>query len=192
VVVAAAADRTAPQTSILGGVAGVVRARHASFRLGSDEAGVSYSCRLDGAVWRACVSPVAYRGLRGGVHRLEVRARDRAGNTDATAAIRTWTVDTRRPVERDVRPRGTVRDRTPTIRARVRDAHLLSGSAGVVLRVDGRLVPAAQLRISQGRVARVSWTPRRSMAVGRHVVRLTVVDAAGNRTTVVRSFRIAR
>jgi len=189
VVVAATADRIAPRTSILGGATGVVRARQATFRLGSDEPGVSYSCRLDGAAWRACVSPVGYRGLRDGVHRLEVRARDRAGNSDSTSAIRTWTVDTRRPVVGRVRPGRTVRHRTPTIRARVRDAHLLPGSAGLVLRVDGRLVRASQLRIGRGRVA---WTPRRPMALGGHVVRLTVVDAAGNRTTVVQHFRLIR
>jgi PKD repeat protein len=185
VVVGAAADRTAPQTSIVGGATGVVRARSATFRLASDEPGVSYGCRLDGAAWRPCVSPVGLRGLRDGVHRLEVRARDRAGNGDPTSAVRTWTVDTRRPRVRIVRLSGSVGDRTPTIRARVRDAHLL-GADGVVLRVDGRRV---RVRVGHGRL---TWTPRRSMTVGRHAVRLTVVDAAGNRTTVVRRFRIAR
>jgi PKD repeat protein len=189
VVVAAPPDRTAPQTTIASGPSGVVGSRRATFRLASNEQGVSFSCRLDGGGWRACTSPVGYQKLGDGFHLLEVRARDRAGNTDPTPAMRSWTVDTRRPVLGSLRPRGTVHDRTPTVRLRARDAHLLPGATGFTVRIDGRRVPSAQLRVVRGSL---TWTPRRALSVGRHTLRVSVVDAAGNRSTALRTFKITR
>lgn len=41
----------------------------------------------------ACGSPVTYTGLANGLHFLQVRARDSAGNVDPTPATRTWLVN---------------------------------------------------------------------------------------------------
>jgi hypothetical protein len=101
-------DRTPPATSITAGPSGTSATRSASFSFGSSEAGSAFECRLDAGAWGACSSPKAYANLGEGRHTFFVRARDRAGNTDASPAQRTWTVDVPAPPPPPPTP-----DRTP-------------------------------------------------------------------------------
>ena len=57
----------------------------------------TFECQLDGGGWSSCSSPKSYTGLSQGSHTFEVRATDAAGNTDATPASFTWTIDTTAP-----------------------------------------------------------------------------------------------
>lgn len=177
-------DTTAPDTRITGGPTGTVASGRAAFRLTS-EPGATFSCRLDARAWSPCSAAPVLRGLLDGGHRLQVRATDAAGNTDPTPAVRTWTVDTTGPRVRDLRPAGSTRDRTPTLRARVTDRRSVVGR--VVLRIDGRPVPGLRLRGD-----RLTATPRRALAPGRHVVRLVAADAVGNRTVRTWRFTVRR
>lgn len=52
----------------------------ATFAFTDREAGISYECSLDGAVYVACASPKTYTGLSAAIHRFGVRAVDPAGN----------------------------------------------------------------------------------------------------------------
>jgi hypothetical protein len=88
-----AADTTPPDTSIASGPSGTVATASASFGFDSSESGSSFSCRVDGGSWASCSSPKAYSGLANGSHTFDVRATDAAGNTDASPASRTWTVN---------------------------------------------------------------------------------------------------
>ena len=87
-------DTAAPQTTITGGPANgsVLTSTTASFRIASSEAGSSASCTLDGTARTCAPGALTLSGLTPGTHDLRVRATDGAGNTDATAATRFWTV----------------------------------------------------------------------------------------------------
>ena len=85
-------DTTAPNTVIDSGPANPTESTNASFVFRSTETGSSFQCQLDGAGYSPCNSPKAYSGLLPGSHTFEVRATDRAGNTDATPASHTWTI----------------------------------------------------------------------------------------------------
>ncbi|MDQ3981815.1 MAG: hypothetical protein M3271_03935, partial [Actinomycetota bacterium] len=69
----------------------------ATFEFSSTEAGSTFECSLNGAVFGSCSSPKTYTGLAEGSHAFEVRATDPAGNVDSTPAQRTWVVDIRQP-----------------------------------------------------------------------------------------------
>ena len=90
-------DATAPGTSITSGPSGTVASDAASFGFSSTETNSTFECKLDAGVYAACTSPAAYSGLESGSHTFSVRAKDAAGNVDATPATRTWTVDTSAP-----------------------------------------------------------------------------------------------
>jgi hypothetical protein len=66
--------------------------RRATFRFIASEAGATFECHLDRHRWTSCRSPKTFSGLTKGLHRLLVRARDAAGNVDATPASRAWRV----------------------------------------------------------------------------------------------------
>ena len=63
-----------------------------TFRFASSEPGSSFACKLDTQRSRACTSPKTYRKLKPGKHVFRVRARDRAGNVDATPAVKRFTI----------------------------------------------------------------------------------------------------
>jgi polysaccharide lyase-like protein/Big-like domain-containing protein len=87
-------DTAAPETTITAGPSGTITTSSASFSFSSSEAGSSFTCRLDAGAWGSCTSPKAYSGLSDGAHTFIVTATDAANNTDATAATRSFTVDT--------------------------------------------------------------------------------------------------
>jgi hypothetical protein len=94
---ASASDRDPPETTITGGPSGTTTQTDASFTFASDEAGSTFQCAFSGATgnstWSSCISPKSYSGLAAGTHHFEVRATDQAGNTDATPAQLSWTVE---------------------------------------------------------------------------------------------------
>jgi hypothetical protein len=85
-------DTVAPETTIDSGPFGTVASGDATFTFSASEAGTVYECRFGFGLFEPCTSPRSYSGLGGGLHSFEVRARDAAGNLDATPASRTWLV----------------------------------------------------------------------------------------------------
>ena len=101
-------DTTAPETTIDSATTGA----SSSFSFTS-EPGATFECKLDGpsgaGTYATCTSPQTYTGLTDGAYTFSVRARDAAGNIDATPATRTFTVDTTAPQTTiDSGPTGTV------------------------------------------------------------------------------------
>ena len=68
-----------------------------TFTFTSNEAGSTFQCRVDGAAFATCTSPLTTSVLGDGAHTFDVRAVDAAGNVDATPASQTFTVDTAAP-----------------------------------------------------------------------------------------------
>src|SRR4051794_3181906 len=88
------ADTTPPNTSITSQPTNPTTSTTAAFSFtGSDNVGVTgYDCQLDGGSWVSCSSPASYSGLSVASHTFAVRAKDAAGNVDATPATSTWTI----------------------------------------------------------------------------------------------------
>jgi parallel beta-helix repeat protein len=90
-------DTTAPETTITSGPTGTITVNSATFGF-SSETGATFECKLDGpgstvGTWASCTNPKAYSSLANGSYTFNVRARDTAGNTDATPATRAFTVN---------------------------------------------------------------------------------------------------
>lgn len=84
-------DTKPPATRITDGPASTTSSRKARFRFRASEP-ASFRCKLDRKAWKPCSSPKTYKGLARGSHTFRVEARDRAGNTDGTPAVRTWRI----------------------------------------------------------------------------------------------------
>ena len=96
------ADTVAAETSIGSGPWGLTASPSPSFALWSSEPTSTFECRLDGpgatvGSFGPCSSPKSYTSLADGSYTFSVRATDAAGNTDATAAARPFTIDTAAP-----------------------------------------------------------------------------------------------
>jgi subtilisin family serine protease len=91
-------DQTMPRTFFRQRPPRVIRTRSRRakvvFRFGSDEAGVTFVCRVDGAPYRSCPARLVRR-FRLGPHILRVVARDAAGNVDRTPAVARFRVKRR-------------------------------------------------------------------------------------------------
>ena len=165
-------DLAAPETAIGGGPAGATSSTAATFDFSANEAGSTFECRLDGAAFAPCSSPKTYSGLAEGAHGFEVRATDPAGNTDATPASRSWTVDVTAP--------GAPAITSPA------DG---SVSASATVSVSGTAEPGASVEVFDGAVSKGfttasgagSWTKALTgLADGAHALTARASDPAGN------------
>jgi hypothetical protein len=91
----APADTTAPRTSLRTAQINQAKSR-ATFRFRSSEPASRFRCKLDSRPFKACTSPKTYKKLKAGKHVFRVKARDQAGNVDATPTVKRFRI-TRRP-----------------------------------------------------------------------------------------------
>jgi Glucodextranase, domain B len=97
-------DTTAPDTTITSTPAALSNSRSAIFNATSSEAGSTFEVNLDSAGFASATLPLQLSNLTDGDHTMSIRARDAAGNIDATPATFAWSVDTRAPSARIVFP----------------------------------------------------------------------------------------
>ena len=90
-----APDTAAPETTITKGPKDKTKRKRATFEFGSSEAASTFECSLDGGAFGPCSSPNALKVKRGH-HTFSVRARDAAGNVDASPATDDWKVKRKR------------------------------------------------------------------------------------------------
>ncbi len=165
-------DTTPPQTTIDSGPPELTNSSSASLHFATSEpgAGSSFECRLDGGAWASCEAPRALSGLGDGSHTFDVRATDAVGNTDATPASRTWTVDSQAPHPTIIAWPPSM---TQSTSATFRFATNKPGAGSYECRVDGG-----------------PWTTCPDsyrvdgLRDGRHTLELRTTDAAGNVSTV--------
>jgi hypothetical protein len=135
-------------------------------------------CRMDGATYGACSTPTTHTPAAlspDGPHTFEVRVADEAGNT-ATAST-TVDLDTMAPtimINTGVANGGATNDTTPTWGF---------STAGSPTTIECRVET-----VSFGACTTSYTAP--TLAPGSHVLTIHVVDAAGNESTVTRSFTL--
>lgn len=80
-------DETPPETAILSKPADPSTSPVASFTYGSNEAGSTFQCKLDGGSFSGCpAGGITYSGLAEGSHSFQVRAIDASHNIDPSPA----------------------------------------------------------------------------------------------------------
>ncbi|MFY0566141.1 Ig-like domain-containing protein [Archangium lansingense] len=88
-----AVDTVAPDTLILAAPAPYSNSASATFEFNANESSAFFECQLDGSAFFACISPMSFIELSEGSHQFQVRARDMAGNLDASPATVSWSID---------------------------------------------------------------------------------------------------
>jgi hypothetical protein len=90
-------DTLAPETTLTRGPPARDNSVMAEFTFRSNESNISFDCALDNAGYLPCNSGQSFGPVGDGAHSFAVRARDRAGNLDASPAVYAWSVDTSTP-----------------------------------------------------------------------------------------------
>ncbi|MBI2373891.1 MAG: tandem-95 repeat protein [Deltaproteobacteria bacterium] len=90
-------DTTPPDTIISAAEPTPTRDPTGDFTFIATEVGATFECAIDGGSYAACGATYSTAPLSDGAHTILVRARDTAGNVDATPASFTWIVDTTAP-----------------------------------------------------------------------------------------------
>ena len=91
-----APDVKPPATSVFGTKINQAK-RKATLRFAAGERGATFACKLDRGRFKRCTSPKTYRKLAPGSHVFRVKARDRAGNVDATPTVKRFRIKKRAP-----------------------------------------------------------------------------------------------
>ena len=147
-----------------------------TFAFASSEAGVTFSCGFDGGN-AACTSPFTPAALGDGAHTFSLIAADRAGNPSA-AATRIFTVDTTKPT---VKIKGKGKVRTRKRKARVTYKLRANETATFTCKVDKRKPKACKAKYK---------TPK--LKLGKHKVKVTATDRAGNATSKTKKLKVVR
>jgi hypothetical protein len=86
-------DTVWPDTSIVSAPPLASSESSGSFTFAATESGVRYECSQNGGAFASCSNPYSFSGLANGLHVLQVRAIDTAGNLDLTPAVYSWTIN---------------------------------------------------------------------------------------------------
>ena len=168
-------DTTAPDTIIESGPSGIVSSAATTFGFSSTEPGSTFECRADDGAWAACTSPRELPGLLAGDHQFEVRAKDAAGNVDATPAKRAWTIQLPAPLVGPVvaaaaDPAAKAAEPETGVTTSVADStKFLYEGSGIQKDVEADTIEAARAGVLRGTVSN-----RMGTAIGG--VKVTVLD----------------
>jgi hypothetical protein len=160
-------DTVAPTTTLTESPPAADNSTEVTFRFTSNEMNVTFECSLDNAAFMSCKSGDLVTGIGDGAHAFAVRAKDRAGNVDASPSIHAWTVDTSTP-----------------------DTTLLAGPVGAVASqgasfefISPDAGPGATFECALdggGFAACTSPQSYASLSMGQHTFAVRVKDSVGN------------
>ncbi len=160
-------DTVAPDTMLLSAPPAADNSPTVRFEFRSNEQNTGFECAIDGGTYQACQSDDLFGPFGDGAHAFAVRARDRAGNVDASPAIHAWLVDTSTP-----------------------DTVLLSGPSGATAITTATFTflspdagPGATFQCSLDGAPFVACLSPRDLVglgAGEHVFAVRVRDAVGN------------
>lgn len=85
-------DTKPPQTKITSSPDQPTGSRSARFKLRSSQKSSSFECKLDKKDFKPCGAAKRYGHLKPGRHAFKARATDPSGNTDSTAARKSWRI----------------------------------------------------------------------------------------------------
>ncbi len=166
------ADTTAPNTTISSGPAGTTTSTSASLGFSSSESGSTFQCKLDSGSWVGCTSAKTYSRLAVGAHAFSVKATDAAGNTDASPATDSWTVQAVTP------PADTTAPDTTVSSGPSGTTSSTSASLGFSSSESGSTY---QCSLDSGAWSTCSSPETYSgLAIGSHAFSVKATDAAGN------------
>jgi hypothetical protein len=160
-------DTVAPTTTLTMMPPAADNSTMVTFEFTSNEMNVTFECSLDNGAFATCTSGQTFGPISDGAHAFAVRARDRAGNIDATPAIHAWQVDTSTP---DTQLLSGPANASPTASATF---SFLSPDAG----------PGATFQCSldgSAFVACMSPQTYASLGEGPHTFQVRVRDSVGN------------
>jgi hypothetical protein len=167
-------DATPPETMITVAPSGSISMTSATIEFTSNENEVTFECSLDGTAMSNCTSPYNAMNLSQGAHTFSVRATDTAGNTDASPATATWTVDTVSPDIAVV----AGPNNGDTVGPRV--VYMFTITEG-----------SATCSVGGGAAMPCSSPFGFNSAAGAQSFTVNATDAAGNLTTITRNFTVA-
>ena len=168
-------DTTPPgRPALLGLPSGEERSTTASASFSGESAG-RFECRLNGAPWSTCQSPLALDGLAQGAQLLEVRQVDAAGNL-SEVAVATWTVDTVAP-----RLAGAIRARRKGGMVTITSSFVSTlGRPSKLEYATSRPQPSPAAPPNSSRT--VNWSPAVKVRSSQTIAWIRISDAAGNQS----------
>lgn len=160
-------DTVAPTTTLTESPPAADNSTEVTFRFTSNEMNVSFECSLDNGPFMICRSGDLVTGIGDGAHAYAVRAKDRAGNVDASPAIHAWNVDTSTPDTTLISgPVGATNSQSATFEFLSPDA---GPGATFECALDGGTFAACTSPVSYP-----------SLSMGQHTFAVRVRDSVGN------------
>jgi large repetitive protein len=175
-------DTVPPETRIDSGPSGPSNDSTPTFEFSSPDPTATFECQLDGGAYATCTSPTTLASLSDGPHTFNVRARDSAGNVDATPDSRAWTVETVAPAPTITLPidGSATNDPTPGFAGGAGNA--VGDSPTVTVRLyAGPVVTASALQAFSVLRVGANWSGASGiLAEGVYTARAEQTDVAGN------------
>lgn len=173
-------DTQAPNTTLSGRPSDLTKENSATFTFTSNDSAATFELKLDNGDYTTVSSPASLNELADGSHTVLIRARDAAGNIDATPASHSWRVD-------NAAPEVAITFPTPvglTDATQITVTGTASDAGGVAaVRVNG--VAAT----TSNNFAR--WTATVPLNAGSNEITVTADDEAGNNDTAQASVKVS-